>query len=97
MDRPFTIEPVAAWKFPRGLDLAVVAEVVDRGGLAPDLRLAVVATEGEVITARLVEGPAPDDPSELLYIAPLGAFEVVRRSWWPERAGRALLLTLVRR
>ena len=85
---------MAAWKVSRGLDHALVAEALQGGVLEPDLRVAIVSTEADTITAQIVEGPAPDDPTEVLYLSGHGTYEVVRRHWWPEVHGNALLLTL---
>jgi len=86
---------IAVWKIPRGIDLALVADVATGQLLEPDLRVEVVSQATDSITVQIIEGEVPDDPAEILFLAGRGAYVVVRRFWWPAVAGRDVLMTLV--
>jgi hypothetical protein len=85
---------IPVWKFSRGIDLALIAEVARDRLLEPDLHVEIVSTTKDALTVAITQGTVPDDSSELLFLADHGAYEVARRFWWPERAGPGVLLTL---
>jgi hypothetical protein len=89
---------LAAWAFPRGAELALVAEAALDQAKRPDLRVDVLSTTDDTITVEVVEGVAAE-PDELMYVECHGVYEIARREVSaPGRSGSGVTrvrLTLV--
>ncbi|BDG02211.1 hypothetical protein [Anaeromyxobacter oryzae] len=76
---------VDVWEFPRGFDVASVAEIARDRLSEPDLRAHLVSSRGDVLTLQVAQGRLTVHVEMLLYVAGRGAFELLRREVWPER------------
>jgi hypothetical protein len=85
-----TNEPLEAWEFPAGFDLAKIAGVADERLTPPDLRGVLVSSRGEILTLQVFEGQAPADPEFQLWVRGRGPYQVLRREAWPD--GRELVV-----
>ncbi len=82
---------LAAWTFPRSLDVGAMVEIAREGLRSPDLRLRILSTVGDVAFAQVVDGVARPTGELVLYVERRGAYAVARREEWP---GGRLFLTL---
>jgi hypothetical protein len=87
---PRTDQLLEIWEFPRGFDLAAIAEIAERHVTEPDLRAHLVSCRGDVITVQVRQGRLTRHVDMLLFVAGRGAFEQLRREVWPDR--RELLI-----
>jgi hypothetical protein len=77
------------WIFPHSTEPATMAAIARPGQRAPDLRVAVLASRGDILTVQALARADRLAPGALVYVEQRGAFELLRREDWG--GGRALL------
>ncbi len=78
-----------AWRFPRDANLAAMVKIAQKELLPSDLRIRLLSSTGDTISALALDEVVPPLDDSLFYIQNHGAYEVVRRETWP--GGREVL------